>query len=351
MRAANVPATPNTWIKIATYNGRAFWEVAFMDDGRETKRRIGPAWLVPVDDASAKPNGKTYRSGQWVERRGRASGDALTYDTAREQIPSILAEFYAAKNEARAAAQAVQHEAQRPRTFRELAHAWRRYLDHKGTKPSTLVGYDAMLAEPGTAFKRGSGTKVGYILAALGDLPAADVTVGHVETLLATIAETGASARTVEKHRIMVRSILNHGIRETKRAQAGRHAGHGHDYGLTVNAAQVAEGPRQKSARLLVYYLPEEIEAIARALEDGLHRHAQTHHQAGCEQSAARTCNCRPQHTVGQRRFDTFERANAYLREHRDEAQLRSDSQDAAAVRLSAYTGLRLGELLALRRR
>lgn len=76
-----------------------------------------------------------------------------------------------------------------------------------------------------------------------------------------------------------------------------------------INAAQVAEGPRQRSARLLVYYLPEEIEAIARALEEGLHRRAQTH----------------------------------------DDAQRRSDSQDAAAVRLSAYTGLRLGELLALR--
>jgi integrase len=52
---------------------------------------------------------------------------------------------------------------------------------------------------------------------------------------------------------------------------------------------------------------------------------------------------------VGRTTFRDSTSAQAYLREHRDAAQLRSDEQDAAAVRLSAYTGLRLGELLALR--
>jgi hypothetical protein len=46
-----------------------------------------------------------------------------------------------------------------------------------------------MLAEPGTAFRRGDGKKVGYILAALGDMCAADVTVGDVEALMSTIAQ------------------------------------------------------------------------------------------------------------------------------------------------------------------
>jgi integrase len=52
---------------------------------------------------------------------------------------------------------------------------------------------------------------------------------------------------------------------------------------------------------------------------------------------------------VGRMTFSNHESAQAYLRERRDDAQLRSDIQDAAAVRISAYTGLRLGELLALR--
>lgn len=299
----------SSWIKVSSYKGQAFWEVAFADGGREVKRRIGPAWLVPAGDAHAKPNGKTFRAGKWVERQGRPKGGALSYDAARERVPSVLADFQAASAEAVAKAKAIRAEAERPRAFRELAQDWRAYLDRKGTKPSTLVGYDAILAEPGTAFRRSRGQKVGYIMAALGDKPATDVTVGDVEALLTAIAATGASPRTVEKHRIMVRSILNYGIRETKRALAGR-GGDGYNYGLSVNAAQVADGPRQRSRGALIYYLPEEVEAIARALEQGQHRHEPT---------------------------------------RRDEAERLSDRQDAAAVRVSAYTGLRLGELLALR--
>lgn len=185
----------------------------------------------------------------------------------------------------------------------ELAAAWREYLDRKGTKPSTLVGYDAMLAEPGTAPKRGERARVGYMMAALGDLAAAEVTVGNVEALLATIAATGASPRTVEKHRIMVRGILNYGIRETKRATAGSGSSHGHDYGLTANAAQVAEGPRKQARGVLVYYLPKEVEALARALEHGAHRHSAPQHQPTCSARTGGQCDCRPEYRVGRLTF------------------------------------------------
>jgi integrase len=273
----------------------------------------------------------------------------LSYEDAVALVPDLIDAYRQREAQLAAAMSAAQAEAERPRTFRELAHAWRASLDRKGTKPSTLVGYDAMLAEPGEAYKRGNGTKVGYIMTALGEIPAADVTAGDVEALLTTIASTGATARTVEKHRIMVRSILNYGIRETKRARAGKHASDGHDYRLTVNAAQVAEGPRQRSTRVLVYYLPEELEAIARALAEGSHRHPRQHHQRVCNRSATQECDCQPDYRVGSMSFGDRETAEAYLRDHRDEAQLRADLQDAAAVRVSAYTGLRLGELLALR--
>lgn len=341
--------TPRSWIKVATYNGRSFWEVAFNDGEREAKRRIGPAWLVPTGDSNAKPNGKVYRAGKWVERQGRPRDDALTYDAARERVPTVLASFHAAKTCAAAETEALRVEAERPRTFRELAHDWREYLDRKGTKPSTLVGYDAMLSEPGILYKRGHGQTRGYIMAALGDMPAKDVSVGDVEQLLATIAETSATPRTVEKHRIMVRSILNFGVRETKRARAGTDSSHGYDYGLTVNAAQVAEGPRQKARGVLVYYLPEEVEALARALEGGEHRQSKPRHQATCATNVGGGCDCTPEYRVGRLKFDDHESAARYLRVNRDVGQILSDLQDAVAVRVSAYTGLRLGELLALR--
>lgn len=340
--------TPSTWIKVATYNGRAFWEVAFNSGGREVKRRIGPAWLVPAGDLKAKPNGKTFRAGKWVERQGRPKGDVLSYDTARERVPSIVASFDVAKSFADAEAEALRVASQRPRTFRELARDWREYLDRKGTKPSTLVGYDAMLAEPGIPYRRGDGHTRGYIMAALGDKAASDVSVGDVERLLATIAETSATPRTVEKHRIMVRSILNFGIRETKRSRAGTGSPDGHDYGLTVNAAQVAVGPRQRARGGLVYYLPEEVEALARALQGGYHRQSKPHHQPTCARNTGRDCDCDPDYRVGRLRFDDHDSAARYLRANRDQAEILSDKQDAVAVRVSAYTGLRLGELLAL---
>jgi integrase len=341
--------TRGSWIKVATYSGRAFWEVAFKSGEREIKRRIGVAWLVPAGNANAKANGKTYRAGKWVERQGRPKGDALTYDTARERVPAILADFAAAKVSAVAEAEALRVEVERPRTFRELAHDWREYLDRKGTKPSTLVGYDAMLSEPGTPYRRGRGQTCGYIMAALGSMPANDVSVGDVEQLLTTIAETSATPRTVEKHRIMVRSILNFGIRETKRARAGSGSSHGHDYGLTVNAAQVAEGPRQKARDALIYYLPEEVEALARALEGGYQRHSKPRHQPECATNAGAECDCTPSYRIGRLKFEDHDSAARYLRTSRDDAQILSDLQDAVAVRISAYTGLRLGELLALR--
>lgn len=205
-----------------------------------------------------------------------------------------------------------------------------------------------MPSEPGIAHKRGSGETVGYILAALGDIPAIKVSVGDVEKLLSTIAETGAAPRTVEKHRIMVRSILNYGIRETKRALAGT-GGEGHNYGLTINAAQVAEGPRQCAMRALVYYLLDEIEAIAHALEEGHHRQPQTHHDRDCGSLASEPCDCALVFRVGRTTFRDYASARNRVRDQRDEVQLLSDAQDGAAVRLSAYTGVRLGELLALR--
>jgi integrase len=346
-----VTANPSPLIHLIVreYRDRPFWEAKFRDGATQVKRRIGPAWLVPIGDANAKPNGKTYRAGKWIEHQGRPRGEALTYDAAREKAPAVLAAFYAAKRAADAELEAACAEAERPRTFRELAQAWREYLDHKGTKPSTLVGYDAMLSEPGTPYRRGRGETRGYIMAALGNMPAKDLSVGDVEQLLGTIAENEATPRTVEKHRIMVRSILNFGVRETKRAQAGIGSSHGHDYGLSVNAAQVADGPRQRSRGALIYYLPEQVEALAGCLETGRHRHSKPNHQPACATAAGSGCDCTPAYRVGRLQFDDHESAARHLRTNRDAAQILSDVQDAVGVRVSAYTGLRLGELLALR--
>src|SRR5438876_82953 len=109
----------------------AFYEAMFRHDGRQVKRRIGPAWLER-DDA-----GEIERS----EHERRSAGF----------------------------------------TFREVAQSYLRWLeDVKGAKPSTLADYRYLLAEPGVPYKRGQGESAGLIMAALGDLSAAKVSVRDI---------------------------------------------------------------------------------------------------------------------------------------------------------------------------
>ena len=66
--------------------------------------------------------------------------------------------------------------------FRELAAEYIRWLeDVKSAKPSTLRDHRLLLAEPGTAYRRGTGVSRGIIMAALGDRPAREITTREIE--------------------------------------------------------------------------------------------------------------------------------------------------------------------------
>jgi integrase len=255
----------------------------------------------------------------WLPRKGRVP--AGYYDEARAHVRA--AEMVREHADELAGAAAVQSsaraEAERPRTFRELAADWRHHAERvKRLKPSTLANYDDMLREPGIARKRGVGVSPGHIMTALGDQPAVEITSADIDSVSETIAATGVSGRTVNAHREMIRAIFNFGIKQSEatRNAAGRRAGQsGHDCGLAVNPARNATVYRDSKSDTLAYYRPEEIEAVARALQTGAHR-------------------------AGRLAFGGV-----------DDGGLRAaqDHQDGEAVRLSAYSGLRLGELLALR--
>ena len=90
-------------------------------------------------------------------------------------------------------------------------------------------------------------------------------------------------------------SVLNYGAKEDT-------------FALESNPAVLTDKRREPDRAPLGFYSPEEIEALARALADGLHRELEP---------------------------DSAERAD--------------DAQDSEFVRVAAYAGLRLGELLALR--
>jgi integrase len=172
----------------------------------------------------------------------------------------------------------------------------------RGAKPSTLRDHAYVLGEPGIPYRYGSGTTIGHVMAALGDRPAAQITTREIDELLATISATGASPRTVNKYRCVIAATFSHATKPST-------------FGLPANPVEHADKRQERHPDALVFYAPEEVEALARALEDGRHRDPS-----------------RP--AVG---------------EQEREARLVEDRQDAEMVRVAAYAGLRQGELLALR--
>jgi integrase len=279
---------PTATVFVREQRGQAFWEAFWRYRGKQLKRRLGAAWL----DQDA--------SGAWTRRKGRVREGYLDERRAHVAAAELVAAYVEqADNEERT---------DRERraagvTFREVAQAYLSWLqDVKGAKPATLLNHRSVLAEPGIPYKRGEGVTRGHVMKALGDLPAAKITTRDVEAVLATVSATDASARTINKHRAIIGAIFAYGIKAST-------------FGLPANPAREADKRREPHRGALVFYSVEEVEALARALADGRHREASTHE----------------------------------VSEQERDARHAEDQQDAEMVRVSAYAGLRLGELLALR--
>jgi len=166
----------------------------------------------------------------------------------------------------------------------------------RAPKPATLRDRESVLGEPGVPYRRGEGVITGHVMAALGDRPANEITTREINRLLARISATGVSASTVNKYRGVLVSIFNYGTRADT-------------FGLPSNPAASTDKRREPDRAPLLYYSPDEIETLARALADGAHRGSG----------------------------------------ERGPVEVAEDLQDAELVRVAAYAGLRLGELLALR--
>ncbi len=273
---------PSASIVVVEQRGRVYFEAKFRYQGRQVKRRIGTAWV------ERHPTTKV-----WRPRRGRVP--VGSYDERRAHVAAaeIVSAYVADATELE---RVEQERKQAGATFREVADGYLDWLEKiHGAKPSTLRDHRSTLAEPGTAYRRGSGTINGHVMAALGDRPASRITTREINQLLTKLSDTGTSPGRVNKYRSVISAIFNYGTKEDT-------------FDLQVNPATLTDKRREPALAPLVFYSPEEIEALARALADGLHREAE-----------------------------------------RDEAEHEDDEQEAELVRVAAYAGLRLGELLALR--
>lgn len=265
-----------------------YWYGKWSRDGTPVIRALGRAWVEPDGD------------GGWSRRRGRAPAGVLTEAEAGARMLQLVRDHDVAQTQLEADAE---QRRRRGVSFRELAAEWMVYLEHeKGAKPSTQRDYRWLLAEPGQAHRRGAGTSPGVLMAALGDRPAKDLSTRDVAEYLRTLDRSGAHPRTVNKHRQVISAVFSFGVRDDT-------------YGLPANPASGTNKRREPPAAVLDFYETEEVEAIARAAESGGHRNV--------------------------------------IRLQLDEAEQRArsgeDRQDAELYRIAAYTGMRLGELLALR--
>jgi integrase len=278
---------PTASLIIREHRGQPFYEAKFRYRGQQVKRRIGPAWLERASDG-------------WRRHRGRVAEGTYDERAAHVAAAQLVAEYVA---EATDLERAEQERRSRGVTFREVAHAYLRWLkDVAGAKPSTLRDHKNVLVEPEVPHKRGNKTTAGHVMAALGDRPAAKITTREVEDLLSTISATGASPRTVNKYRNVIAAVFSYGCKPST-------------YALPVNPARDADKRREPPAAALVFYTPEDVEAVARAFADGRHRN----------------------------------RSDLNVGDREREALSAKDRQDSEMVRVAAYAGLRLGELSALR--
>jgi hypothetical protein len=120
----------------------------FRHNGKQLKRRIGPAWLERDETGGWRPRRGRVPDGFYDERRAHVAGAQIVSD--------YLAEA--------ANVERIEHERRtRGITFREVAQGYLGWLrDVKGAKPSTLADYRYLLAEPGMPFKRGKGESAGH---------------------------------------------------------------------------------------------------------------------------------------------------------------------------------------------
>jgi integrase len=190
----------------------------------------------------------------------------------------------------------------REATFADAAAAWRDYAEHtKRLKPASLRNYDAMLSPPGTRPRHG-GERVARIMRVFGDRRIADITAADVERFLRGLDREGLSARNVNSHRQALANVFEYACRADTLA-------------LPSNPVRGAEKRREDYTKPPDTFTAEHILALARAARAG-------------------------KHVNGGRRWASKET---------DVQQELANAQDASLYTVAGFTGLRQGELRALR--
>src|ERR1700712_5542293 len=268
---------------VREHKGKPFYEVKWRDLHRkQKKRRLGLAWVERAGD-------------EWVRRRGRGRDGYLDERRAFGVMAEVIE-----KHEMEALLEAAQPA--RAALFDDVVAAWLGYLEtEKRVKPSTLAGYEGLLAKP-SGDRRQRGARIMREFGGDGLFDIADV---DVRRFLSKLDREDISARTVNIHRQVLHSIFEFARKKDT-------------FGLVVNPVAGTSKRPEDGGKPIEVFESWEVRAVADAAGQGLHRE-----RPGYKGSA--------------------------FSENTEREWARINEQAAALFVFAACTGLRLGELLALR--
>lgn len=304
-----VTVTPGAGDPPVPYYEAVWHEPLGPGKSKPAKQRIGKAWL---DFAGRDERGRPL----WAKRKGRAPEGYFDERRAMAAAPDAVLRW-----RDRQSKRAHVPTPAETITVRELAHEWFAWLrDVRTAAPSTLQDYGYMLREPGTAARRGPKRSPGRLMGRFGDAKAISVTPKAVSLWLRDL-DGELSPKNVNKHRDLLHAIYAYAQRMDT-------------YNLPANPVGPTDKRRQPPPAHVKYYEREEVEALARSAEQGPHR------QPRGRKSPKHRGPLTPAPLSARQRAAQFE-----------EAQLRrnEDHRDADLFRVLFYTGLRLGEIRALR--
>jgi integrase len=231
--------------------------------------------------------------GGWRRRRGRAPEGYLDRRAAERAMDALI-------DETERVLVAVQPN--REATFAAVVVEWREWAEHtKRLKPATLRNYDAMLSLPGSRPRHG-GPRVARIMRAFGDRRIAEITAADIERFLRGLDREGLAGRNVNSHRQALANVFEYACRADT-------------FALRANPVRGADKRREDYTKPPDTFTAEQILALARAAREG-------------------------RHVNGGRRWASKEN---------DLQQELANEQDAAIYTVAGFTGLRQGELRALR--
>lgn len=232
--------------------------------------------------------------GDWVPRSGRIRRGFLDERRAYPLMSRVIEAHEAGIR---------QGVPENPRVlFPEVVDGWLSFVEtEKRIKPSTLAGYRKLLVNPGSS----RDLRRGRIMREFADCVAADITTKQARRFLAMLDREPISARTVNIHRQILHAIFEFARRDDS-------------FGLSHNPFAETSRRPEDGAKPSDTFEPVEIAAIACAARAGLHRRRSGY-------------------------------VHSVFSSGTEQEWRRINEQDASLFTIAAFTGLRLGELRALR--